>query len=69
MLALLKLQLQRIGRKHEGEPVQRIFAESTEHVAATLEELRRIARDEGGKIDWSRTWKLAKMAFKTVLNT
>lgn len=28
-----------------------------------------LGRDEGGKIDWNRTWKLAKMAFKTVLNT
>ncbi|MEQ1762943.1 MAG: AarF/ABC1/UbiB kinase family protein [Pyrinomonadaceae bacterium] len=27
-----------------------------------------LGRDEGGKIDWNRTWKLAKMAFKTVLN-
>ena len=28
-----------------------------------------MGRDEGGKIDWERTWKLAKMAFKTVMNT
>jgi predicted unusual protein kinase regulating ubiquinone biosynthesis (AarF/ABC1/UbiB family) len=28
-----------------------------------------MGRDESGKIDWNRTWKLAKMAFKTVLNT
>src|SRR5687767_5553395 len=28
-----------------------------------------MGRDEDGKIDWDRTWKLAKMAFKTVLNT
>jgi len=28
-----------------------------------------LGRDEGGKIDWNRTWKLAKMAVKTVLNT
>ena len=27
-----------------------------------------MGRDDGGKIDWNRTWKLAKMAFKTVLN-
>jgi predicted unusual protein kinase regulating ubiquinone biosynthesis (AarF/ABC1/UbiB family) len=27
-----------------------------------------LGRDEGGKIDWDRTWKLAKMAFRTVLN-
>ncbi len=28
-----------------------------------------MGRDEGGKIDWDRSWKLAKMAFKTVLNS
>lgn len=28
-----------------------------------------MGRDTEGKIDWNRTWKLAKMAFKTVLNT
>jgi predicted unusual protein kinase regulating ubiquinone biosynthesis (AarF/ABC1/UbiB family) len=28
-----------------------------------------LGRDEDGKIDWNRTWKLAKMAFKTVVNT
>ncbi|MEO7675028.1 MAG: AarF/ABC1/UbiB kinase family protein [Pyrinomonadaceae bacterium] len=28
-----------------------------------------MGRDEDGKIDWNRTWKLAKMAFKTVVNT
>lgn len=28
-----------------------------------------MGRDEAGKIDWDRTWKLAKMAFRTVLNT
>lgn len=28
-----------------------------------------MGRDESGRIDWDRTWKLAKMAFKTVLNT
>lgn len=28
-----------------------------------------LGRDTEGKIDWNRTWKLAKMAFKTVLNT
>jgi len=27
-----------------------------------------MGRDDGGKIDWDRTWKLAKMAFRTVLN-
>lgn len=45
MLALLKLQMQRMGRKHEGEPVQQAFDESAEQVAATLDELRRIAQD------------------------
>ncbi|MGE3465955.1 MAG: ABC1 kinase family protein [Pyrinomonadaceae bacterium] len=28
-----------------------------------------MGRDDGGKIDWDRTWKLAKMAFRTVLTT
>ncbi len=28
-----------------------------------------LGRDDGGKIDWDRTWKLAKMAFRTVLKT
>jgi predicted unusual protein kinase regulating ubiquinone biosynthesis (AarF/ABC1/UbiB family) len=28
-----------------------------------------MGRDDGGKINWDRTWKLAKMAFRTVLNT
>ena len=28
-----------------------------------------MGRDEDGKIDWNRTWKLAKMAVKTALNT
>jgi predicted unusual protein kinase regulating ubiquinone biosynthesis (AarF/ABC1/UbiB family) len=28
-----------------------------------------LGRDTDGKIDWNRSWKLAKMAFKTVLNT
>jgi len=28
-----------------------------------------MGRDEGGHIDWDRTWKLAKMAFRTVLNS
>lgn len=28
-----------------------------------------MGRDSEGRIDWNRTWKLAKMAFKTVLNT
>jgi predicted unusual protein kinase regulating ubiquinone biosynthesis (AarF/ABC1/UbiB family) len=28
-----------------------------------------MGRDNSGRIDWDRTWKLAKMAFKTVLNS
>lgn len=28
-----------------------------------------MGRDSDGKIDWDRTWKLAKMALKTVVNT
>ena len=28
-----------------------------------------MGRDDGGKIDWDRTWKLAKMAFKSMVNT
>ncbi|HTK26378.1 MAG TPA: AarF/ABC1/UbiB kinase family protein [Pyrinomonadaceae bacterium] len=28
-----------------------------------------LGRDNNGKIDWDRTWKLAKMAFRTVLNS
>lgn len=28
-----------------------------------------MGRDNNGKIDWNRTWKLAKMAVKTVLNS
>ena len=28
-----------------------------------------MGRDSDGKINWDRTWKLAKMAFKTVLNS
>lgn len=28
-----------------------------------------MGRDDSGKIDWERSWKLAKMAFKTVFNT
>jgi len=28
-----------------------------------------LGRDADGKVDWDRSWKLAKMAFKTVWNT
>ena len=45
MLALLKMQMQRMGRKHTGDPVQDVFDESAEQVGATLDELRRIAQD------------------------
>ncbi len=45
MLALLKMQLQRMGRKHAGEPAQASLDEGAEQVDAMLEETRRIARD------------------------
>jgi signal transduction histidine kinase len=45
MLALLKLQMQRMSKKHQGEPVQQTFEESAEQVTITLDELRRISRD------------------------
>ena len=28
-----------------------------------------MGRDQDGKIDWNRTWKLAKLAVKTVLTS
>ncbi len=43
--------------RREGNDFRKIFVDKL------------MGRDEGGKIDWDRTWKLAKMAFKTVLNT
>ena len=43
--------------RREGNDFRKIFVDKI------------MGRDEGGKIDWDRTWKLAKMAFKTVLNT
>ena len=43
--------------RREGKDFRRMFVNKL------------MGRDEGGKIDWNRTWKLAKMAFKTVLNT
>jgi len=43
--------------KREGRDFRKLFVDKL------------MGRDEGGKIDWNRTWKLAKMAFKTVLNT
>lgn len=43
--------------RREGKDFRRMFVDKL------------MGRDEGGKIDWDRTWKLAKMAFRTVLNT
>ena len=43
--------------RREGKDFRKIFVDKI------------MGRDAGGKIDWDRTWKLAKMAFKTVLNT
>jgi len=43
--------------RREGKDFRRMFVNKL------------MGRDEDGKIDWNRTWKLAKMAFKTVLNT
>lgn len=43
--------------RREGKDFRKIFVDKI------------MGRDEGGKIDWDRTWKLAKMAFRTVLNT
>lgn len=42
--------------RREGKDFRKIFVDKL------------MGRDEGGKIDWDRTWKLAKMAFRTVLN-
>jgi predicted unusual protein kinase regulating ubiquinone biosynthesis (AarF/ABC1/UbiB family) len=42
--------------RREGKDFRRMFVNKL------------MGRDEEGKIDWNRTWKLAKMAFKTVLN-
>ena len=43
--------------KREGRDFRKIFVDKL------------MGREDGGKIDWDRTWKLAKMAVKTVLNT
>ncbi|CAN5465184.1 hypothetical protein BH10ACI3_BH10ACI3_09040 [soil metagenome] len=43
--------------RREGNDFRKIFVDKL------------MGRDEGGKIDWDRTWKLAKMAFRSVLNT
>jgi predicted unusual protein kinase regulating ubiquinone biosynthesis (AarF/ABC1/UbiB family) len=43
--------------RREGKDFRKIFVDKI------------MGRDEGGKIDWDRTWKLAKMAFKSVLKT
>lgn len=42
--------------RREGNDFRRLFVNKL------------MGRDSDGKIDWGRTWKLAKMAFKTVLN-
>ena len=43
--------------KREGRDFRKMFVDKI------------MGREDGGKIDWDRTWKLAKMAVKTVLNT
>jgi predicted unusual protein kinase regulating ubiquinone biosynthesis (AarF/ABC1/UbiB family) len=43
--------------RREGKDFRRLFVNKL------------MGRDESGKIDWNRTWKLAKMAVKTVLST
>lgn len=43
--------------RREGKDFRKLFVDKL------------MGRDTDGKIDWNRTWKLAKMAFKTVLNT
>ena len=43
--------------RREGNDFRKIFMDKI------------LGREDGGKIDWDRTWKLAKMAFRTVLNT
>jgi signal transduction histidine kinase len=45
MLALLKMQMQRLARKHEGAEAGRAFDDGAQAVAATIDELRRVARD------------------------
>ncbi len=42
--------------RREGKDFRKVFVDKL------------MGRDDGGKIDWDRTWKLAKMAFRTVLN-
>lgn len=43
--------------RREGKDFRKIFVDKI------------MGRDEGGKIDWDRTWKLAKMAVRSVLST
>jgi predicted unusual protein kinase regulating ubiquinone biosynthesis (AarF/ABC1/UbiB family) len=43
--------------RREGKDFRRLFVNKL------------MGRDDDGKIDWNRTWKLAKMAVKTVLST
>ncbi|MEJ7622364.1 MAG: AarF/ABC1/UbiB kinase family protein [Pyrinomonadaceae bacterium] len=42
--------------RREGKDFRKVFVDKL------------MGREDGGKIDWDRTWKLAKMAFRTVLN-
>ncbi len=46
--------------KREGKDLRKIFVDKL---------LGRNEEGESEGIDWGRTWKLAKMAFKTVFNT
>jgi predicted unusual protein kinase regulating ubiquinone biosynthesis (AarF/ABC1/UbiB family) len=43
--------------RREGKDFRKVFVDKL------------MGRDSDGKIDWNRTWKLAKMALKTVVNT
>ncbi len=43
--------------RREGKDLRKLFVDKL------------LGRDNDGKIDWDRTWKLAKMAVKTVFNT
>jgi len=43
--------------RREGRDFRKVFVDKL------------MGRDSDGKIDWNRTWKLAKMALKTVVNT
>ena len=43
--------------RREGKDLRKLFVDKL------------LGRETDGKIDWDRSWKLAKMAFKTVFNT